>query len=57
MKSIDLGEPVLLLILISWGVFAVLAIASTFMKRGNFEDLKRTLRGFFDETSHRKGSR
>ncbi len=57
MASIDLGEPVLLLILVFWGVFAVLAIISTFVKRGNLEDLKRTLRGFFDETSHGKGSR
>ncbi len=56
MASIDLGEPVLLLIIVFWGAFAVFAVTATFFKRGNLEDLKRTVRGFFDETPHEKGS-
>jgi hypothetical protein len=56
MTSADLGFPVLFSILVFWGLFAVAAIASTFLTRANLEDFKQALRRFFDEESHHKGS-
>ncbi len=49
---IDLGQPVLLLILILWGGFAISALAAAFLRPANLKELKQTLQGFFDETPH-----
>lgn len=51
----DFGYPVMLGILIFWGLFAIFAILSTFTKRENLKDLKQFIHRFLD-TSGRNHS-
>ena len=54
MTTADLGYPILLFILIFWGVFALTAFLNTLLKKGNLKDLKEFFRRMVDPSPHRK---
>ena len=56
MTTVDLGFPILLTILVFWGLFALSAILTTFTKRENLRDIKDFLHRMSDTSNkHQSG--
>lgn len=54
MVTIDLGYPILLLILILWAIFAVVAIVFLFFNKGSLKGFKNLIKYLTDTQPHRK---